>query len=80
MLVIQRREGESILIGTEVELQVIEISPSRVKLGIVAPRQIPVMRKEVVELRSQNLAASESADNATIAALASRLRQSVTRL
>jgi carbon storage regulator len=74
MLVIQRRPGESILIGEDVELQVIETSPSRVKLGIRAPRQIPVIRKEVVELRRQNMAASGTTDDASIVALASRLR------
>lgn len=77
MLVIQRRPGESILIGEEVELQVIETSPSRVKFGILAPRQIPVIRKEVVELRRQNMAASLKADNTSIAALASRLRKTI---
>lgn len=75
MLVIQRRPGESILIGDDVELVVIETSPSRVRFGVVAPRRIPVIRKEVIELRRQNIAASAQADNTSIAALASRLRK-----
>ncbi|MGB9605536.1 MAG: carbon storage regulator, partial [Bryobacteraceae bacterium] len=42
MLIVRRRAGQAILIGDQVEVHVLEIQPGRVKLGVVAPRAIPV--------------------------------------
>lgn len=61
MLVIGRREGESILVGDQVEIEIIEVGPNRVKLGVRAPREIIVMRKELQLIRNQNLAAARFA-------------------
>ncbi len=58
MLIIRRRSGESILIGEEIEVQVTEIGPTRVKLCISAPKDVPVQRKEVRLTRDANLAAA----------------------
>lgn len=60
MLVIRRHAGESIQIGEEVEVVVIDCGPGRVKLGIRAPKQIPVVRAEVKITRDQNLAAARA--------------------
>lgn len=75
MLVIQRRCGESILIGKEIEIQVTEIGPTRVKLGIQAPKEVPVLRKEVHLTRVQNLSAAREAPLEGLLELASRLRR-----
>jgi carbon storage regulator len=58
MLVIRRRPGESILIGDEIEVQITEIGPTRVKLCITAPKEVAVLRKEVRLTRDANLAAA----------------------
>jgi carbon storage regulator len=58
VLVIRRRPGESIRIGDEVEIEVIECGPHRVKLGISAPKHVPVVRNEARLTREQNLAAA----------------------
>ena len=58
MLVISRRAGESVLIGEDVEIQVLETGSGRVKLGIKAPRAVPVLRNEVRLIRDQNRAAA----------------------
>ena len=58
MLVIRRRSGESILIGDEIELEVLETSGSQVKLGIRAPRSVKVLRKEIALVSDQNRVAS----------------------
>ena len=58
MLVIRRRPGETLLIGDEIEVDVLEISGSYVKLGIRAPKAIPVARKEIRVVSQQNQAAS----------------------
>jgi len=60
MLVIRRRVGESIMIGAEIELQITDISANRVKIGIVAPRTVLILRKEIQLAAEQNLAASQS--------------------
>jgi carbon storage regulator len=60
VLVISRRPGESVFIGDEVEVELLEISPSQVKLGIRAPRHVPVLRKEIRVTAEQNQAASET--------------------
>jgi carbon storage regulator len=62
MLVIRRRPGQSVLIGDDIEIEIIESGPSRVKLGIRAPQSVPVMRGEVRQTRAENLAASRTLD------------------
>lgn len=59
MLVLRRRAGETILVGDEVEIEVLEISRSRVKLGVRAPSHISVTRKEIVGVCRENQLASE---------------------
>ncbi len=48
MLALTRRAGQSILIGRDVEVHVVRIDGDRVVLGVRAPREVPVMRTEVV--------------------------------
>ncbi len=60
MLIIRRRRGESITVGDEVELEILETSPTQVKLGIRAPKSISVLRKEILVTREQNRVASGS--------------------
>ena len=67
MLVIRRHPGETIRIGEEVEIVVIECGQGRVKLGIRAPQEIAVVRGEVETTRRQNLAASRALDGAALA-------------
>jgi len=58
LLVLRRRAGESILVG-DVEIEVIEVSRSRVKLGVRAPAHVPVIRKETLGIARENRMASE---------------------
>jgi carbon storage regulator len=53
-----RREGETILIGDDIEIVIAHISRSRVKVGIRAPREMPVMAREMKLVRDENLAAA----------------------
>ena len=59
MLVLRRRVGESILVGNDVEIEIIEISRSRVKLGVRAPCHISVIRKEALDVSRENQLASD---------------------
>jgi carbon storage regulator len=61
VLVLTRKPNESIMIGDEVEISVVEIKGDHVKLGITAPRRIKVHRKEVFEaIHRENVAAART--------------------
>ncbi len=75
MLVIRRRAGESILIGDGIEVKVLECGPNRVKLGISAPAEIAVQRREAVLTRAQNVAAAEGVNRRGIDLLVKMLRK-----
>ena len=49
MLVLSRQENEIIDIGKDISIQVVMIGPNSVRIGINAPREIPVHRREVTE-------------------------------
>ncbi len=49
MLVLSRRKDESIMIGDDVEITIVDVRGDKVRLGINAPRSIPVHRKEIWE-------------------------------
>ncbi|MBL8226830.1 MAG: carbon storage regulator [Bryobacterales bacterium] len=75
MLVIGRRVGESILIGGEIEVQIVDASPSRVKLGIRAPKHWQVLRKEVQQTAESNREASRNASDEALLRLVENLRR-----
>ena len=56
-----RRQGESILIGGDIEVVIAHIGRSRVKVGIRAPRETPVIAQEVKWVRDENVAAAQGA-------------------
>lgn len=58
MLILQRREGEKILIGDDISVSVVSVEGNRVKLAISAPREVSILRGE---LRETEIANQESA-------------------
>ena len=76
MLVIRRRAGESFLINGDIEVEVLEVGSSQVKLGIVAPRNISILRKEVHLTRQQNQVASREISPQELARVAGKLHPS----
>ena len=62
MLVLTRRSNESIMIGDDIELSVLAVTGEKVRLGIQAPREVPVFRKEIyLAIQQQEAEASLSA-------------------
>ena len=60
MLVLSRQRDETIMIGDDIEVTVVDIRGDKVRLGITAPREISVHRKEVYEaIRRENRAAAQ---------------------
>ena len=61
MLVLARKLNESIMVGDDIEIVIIDIKGDQVKLGLKAPKNVKVHRKEVyLEIQNQNLEASNS--------------------
>lgn len=58
MLVLTRKVEESILIGDDVEIMVLGVSGDKVRIGINAPREIEVFRKEVRDERDESAQAN----------------------
>lgn len=77
MLIIRRRRGESIVIGEDIEIEILETSPTQVKLGISAPKDVPVLRSEIRVTRDANRAASsQAASPEKLSLLVEQLRDS----
>jgi carbon storage regulator len=65
MLVLTRKENESIMIGDAIEVKVLDLKENQVKLGIVAPREVAVHRREVYEaIHAENAEAASTPTNA----------------
>ena len=62
MLVLTRKSNQSVMIGDNTEVTVLSIMGEKVRIGIQAPREIPVFRKEIyLEIQQENAAARASA-------------------
>jgi carbon storage regulator len=60
MLVLSRQRDESIMVGDNVQITIVDIRGDKVRLGIVAPAEIPVHRKEVYDaIQRENRKAAE---------------------
>lgn len=60
MLVLARRTNQSFMIGDQVEIVIVEIRGDQVKIGIKAPREVSIYRKEVYEeIQRENIAAGK---------------------
>lgn len=63
MLILTRKLGESIAIGDEVRVTLIDVQGRQVKIGVSAPKNVPIHRLEVYEkIQGENLRASQTAD------------------
>ncbi|MDD2510718.1 MAG: carbon storage regulator CsrA [Syntrophomonas sp.] len=60
MLILGRRKGESILIGDDIEIIIVDIQGDYIRMGIQAPREVSIVRKEIKEqIREENIKAAE---------------------
>lgn len=54
MLILQRREGESVHIGGDIEITVLSVESGRVRIAITAPTDVPILRSELVRAQAAN--------------------------
>lgn len=70
MLVLARKIDESIVIGDDIIIKVISIDKGVVKFGIEAPKEISIVRSELLEdVKESNIAASKKVDENTLSIL-----------
>jgi carbon storage regulator len=62
MLVLTRKANQSIMIGDEIEVSVLAVAGEKVRVGIQAPREVPVYRREVYIEIQRELASEVSSD------------------
>jgi carbon storage regulator len=75
VLVLSRKCEQSLLVGDDITITVLAIDGERVKLGIEAPRSIPVVRSEVFELmKSANAGAAHPLDRSTVHNIVATMR------
>ena len=60
MLVLSRKKNESIVINDDITIVVVEIRGDKVRLGVEAPKEVPVHRNEVYEAIRRNQAANDA--------------------
>ena len=66
MLALTRKKGEAIVINNNIEITILEIRGDQIKIGITAPKDVPIYRKEVyLQIQEENKAAI-SVDSAEI--------------
>ena len=62
MLILSRRAGESVTIGNDIKVKVVSVSGNQVRLGIEAPREVRVLREEILlAIEEENRAAANAA-------------------
>ncbi len=75
MLVLSRQKNETIMIGDDVQITIVDVRGDKIRIGIVAPASVPVHRKEVYDaIQAENLAASQ-ADTGDLASLGKTLAE-----
>ena len=62
MLALSRKKGEALIINNDIEITILEIKGEQVKIGISAPKEVSIYRKEVyIQIQEANKAASDIA-------------------
>ena len=74
MLVFSRKPGESFVIGNDIEVVIFGFDNQQVKVGVQAPRHIPILRKELQDIEQQNAKAIALPSHARLQALSRDLR------
>jgi carbon storage regulator len=60
MLVLSRKLGEKIIIGDNITITVVDIDRGKIRLGIEAPREVPIFRQELLPLKPGNEGTQQS--------------------
>ena len=73
MLVLHRKKGESLIINDNIKITIVDISGEKVKIAVEAPKEIPVLRSELVNAAEANKEAAGSENSISAADIRSVL-------
>lgn len=54
MLILTRKIGQSLIIGDDIEIKILSIDSENISIGITAPKNLSIVRKELLEVRDEN--------------------------
>ncbi len=54
MLILSRKAGETLVINNEIEVKIIEVVGDKIKIGIQAPKDVKILRKELIQTMDSN--------------------------
>lgn len=74
MLILTRKQGETFVIGENIEITVVEVSGDKAKIAINAPKEVKILRKELIEAEKLNQEAAAGSVN--VAALKGIMKKS----
>lgn len=74
MLILARKTGESLVIGDNIEITITEVSGDKVKIGITAPKEITVLRKELCQTVDANRQAAAAVSGDALRLLAANFK------
>lgn len=75
MLVLQRKLGDGLIINDDIEISIIEIGKDKVKIGIKAPKDVKILRKEILDIQKQNTEAVNTVNYNTLKSFAKKLTE-----
>ena len=75
MLVLHRKKGESLIINDNIKITIVDISGEKVKIAVEAPKEIPVLRSELVNAAEANKEAAGRENTISAADIRSVLRK-----
>lgn len=73
MLVLSRKVGQILHIGDDIHITITEVCGDKVKIGIDAPRNVNIVRDELVQVMSENVAASKKVSSDALKGLAAKM-------
>jgi carbon storage regulator len=75
MLILTRKEREKLIINDNITIEIIEINKNSIKIGIEAPKEIPIIRGEIEEeIKMSNIAANKEIQTSVLNQLSRRIR------
>lgn len=75
MLILSRKSGESLIINDQIEITITEISGDKVKIGIEAPLDVKILRKELCQTVEHNRQAAKSVSDVKLIELLANIKQ-----
>lgn len=76
MLVISRKPGESLILSEDIRITIVSISGDKVSIGIEAPKEVKIVRQELLEIIEANKASAQESEHKNYKNIASLLKRS----